>query len=158
MDNPEIQSLEGEVWKDVKEWSGYYQISDKARVKSLRRTILRKDGTFCLVKERIVILTKNLAFGVTKNNKNTPKRVHREMARAFVANPDNLPDVKFIDGNRSNIIPENLKWFNSNEIIKGKQELILKDQRKNARQEHKIKVLKEIKQFAVDRGGECLSD
>ena len=33
-----------EVWKDIKGFEGFYQVSNMGRVKSLERTITRKDG------------------------------------------------------------------------------------------------------------------
>jgi len=33
-----------EVWKDIKGYEGLYQVSNLGRVKSLERTITRKDG------------------------------------------------------------------------------------------------------------------
>lgn len=40
--------------------------------------------------------------------KNTP--VHRLVAQAFVPNPNNLPEVKHIDGNKLNNHMSNLQW------------------------------------------------
>lgn len=36
--------------------------------------------------------------------------VHELVAKAFVPNPDNLPYVEHIDGNRSNNNADNLRW------------------------------------------------
>ena len=43
-----------EVWRDVKGYEGLYQVSSMGRVKSLERTIIKKDGRKQTVKERIL--------------------------------------------------------------------------------------------------------
>lgn len=42
-----------EVWKDIENYEGYYQVSNIGRVKSLKRSITHR-GHFTLIKERIL--------------------------------------------------------------------------------------------------------
>ena len=46
-----------EIWKDVKGFEGFYQVSNLGRVKSLKRTIIRKNGKTFFVRERILKTT-----------------------------------------------------------------------------------------------------
>ena len=38
------------------------------------------------------------------------KRIHRLVATAFIPNPDNLPEINHIDGNKKNPHKDNLEW------------------------------------------------
>ena len=46
-----------EIWKDILGYEGYYQISNKGRIKSLDRYVERK-GKFIKVKGKILNLNK----------------------------------------------------------------------------------------------------
>lgn len=50
--------LQEEVWKDVKGFKGYYKVSNKGRIKSLHRTIIRRDGQNKTFKEKFLLPSK----------------------------------------------------------------------------------------------------
>lgn len=49
-----LDDLENEVWKEIPDYDGYYQISNLGRIKSLERTIETKNGKFRHYKSRIL--------------------------------------------------------------------------------------------------------
>lgn len=93
-----------EIWRDIEGYEGLYQISNKGHVKSLY------NGS-----ERILKPRDNgrgyLRVHLTKENTSKHIRVHRLVARAFIPNPDNLPEVNHKDENKKNNCVENLEWM-----------------------------------------------
>ena len=100
-----------EIWKDVKNYEGLYQVSNLGKVKSLAR-----HGT----KGGILkpILTEYLCINASKNNKIKKLKIHRLVAEAFIPNPDNLPQINHKDGNKLNNIVSNLEWVSSKENVR----------------------------------------
>lgn len=65
-----------------------------------------------------------LLVHLTINGKRSNQLIHRLVAKAFIPNPDNLPQVNHIDGNKSNNRVNNLEWctdsYNQNHAIVNK--------------------------------------
>jgi hypothetical protein len=99
-----------EMWKDIKGYEGLYMISTVGRVKSLiynKEKILKPGADSCGY----------LQVGLCKDGNKVYYLVHRLVAQAFIANPENLPEVNHKDETRKNNV-ENLEWcshiYNSN--------------------------------------------
>lgn len=103
-----------EIWKDIKNYEGYYQVSTFGRIRGLDRLIVRSDGRSYLRKGKILTLILNkdgyLNTKLSKDGHTIPVRVHRIVAETFLPNPDNLPEVNHKDFNRTNNHIENLEW------------------------------------------------
>ena len=113
-----------EIWKDIEGYEGIYQVSNLGRVRSLDRLVpaacaLSKGNQVVNYLRKGKILTGHWAgtkgneykyVGLSKDDKPKYLRVHRLVAKAFVPNPDNLPEVNHIDEDKSNNRADNLEW------------------------------------------------
>lgn len=92
-----------EVWKDITEFQGMYQVSSLGRIKSFRGKT-----------ERILQLTISkrgyYVVGLWRNQKNRLCTIHRLVALHFIDNPGNKREVNHIDSNKLNNSVSNLEW------------------------------------------------
>ena len=85
-----------EIWKDVENYEGLYQVSNLGRVRSLDRDIYYQNGTFhSHIKGKILVPCLNkygyANVNLCKNGKRKNITVHRLVALAFIPNPENKP-------------------------------------------------------------------
>ena len=92
-----------EIWKDIKESNGLYQISNLGRVRQVKiiSPTQRMDGYYSVT--------------LKVNNKWQSKLVHRLVADAFIDNILNKKEVNHIDGNKQNNKQSNLEWVTAKE-------------------------------------------
>lgn len=102
-----------EQWRDIKGYEGLYLISNRGRVLSLYQ--YKKNGSsgyFINTRE----LKKSLSttgyekVELRKDGKKKSYKIHRLVAKHFVANPFNRDVVNHIDGNYLNNNADNLEW------------------------------------------------
>lgn len=108
-----------EIWKDIKDYEGLYQVSNLGRVKSLKRLnydINKKQNVY-IEKEMILKYSlNNKGYKMIKLQKNKQKKtiaIHRLVAQTFIPNPNNFEQVNHIDGNKENNCVSNLEWCNN---------------------------------------------
>ena len=103
-----------EVWKDIKDYEGLYQVSNLGRIKSVDRIIKRKKNGDYFQKGRILNLqiAKNGYYicKLSYQNKKPSKNVHKLVAEAFISNPNNYPCINHKDENKLNNNVNNLEW------------------------------------------------
>ena len=98
--------MKKELWRDIKNYEGHYQVSNFGRVKSI------KFGKEIILKP-VTDRHGYLLVSLWKNNKQKTYKVHRLVAEAFIDNTDNLPQVNHKDENPLNNNVNNLEWCNS---------------------------------------------
>lgn len=108
-----------EIWKDIRGYEGLYMVSNTGRVMSFHCTpkATKKSG---IHNGRIMksTLSSSGYWHVQlykSQNKVKTILVHILVARAFIPNPDNLPEVNHIDGNKANNNVVNLEWVTRSE-------------------------------------------
>lgn len=114
-----------EVFEDLKGYEESYQISNQGRIFTKRRL----DGNRIIYgRELHPIITSDgyLKVDLTKNSETKKFYVHRLVAMQFIKNPDNLPQVNHIDGNKFNNTVSNLEWCTQTaNLIHAKEHLLM---------------------------------
>lgn len=111
-----------EVWKPIKAFEDRYLISNKGRVKSVKRNVVGKNNSIRVIRSRILKAAPNkntayLVVALWKDNKGITKTIHRLVAETFIPNPNNLSDVNHKDGNKQNNWVDNLEWCDRSENL-----------------------------------------
>ena len=106
-----------EIWKDCKGYEGKYQVSNLGRVWSIGSQKYLK-GSY----DKDGYIRVNLT---AKNGKVKREYIHRLVAKAFIPNPNNYPQVNHKDENKQNNCVDNLEWctakYNSNHGTRNKR-------------------------------------
>lgn len=105
-----------EIWKDIKDYEGLYQVSNLGRVKSLERVYIQYNGYGDFkhhYRERIMKQTSQkqgyLIINLSKRKKHYTKLVHRLVAQAFLDNYSNDLEVNHVNGIKNDNRVENLE-------------------------------------------------
>jgi hypothetical protein len=93
-----------ETWKEIAEYP-LYEISSLGRIRNKQGKILKPFIQNCGYE--------NMKLSLYKKH----IQIHREVAKAFIPNPDNKQYVNHIDGNKLNNTVSNLEWVTNSENI-----------------------------------------
>lgn len=108
-----------EIWKDIIGYEGYYKINNKGTVISLDRITAYSNGAQHNHKGRIMATTKcpkgYIFVSLSMHGKTIKIGVHRLVAKSFIPNPLNKPQINHIDSVPSNNNVENLEWVTAKE-------------------------------------------
>lgn len=110
-----------EIWKDVEELDNLYQVSNHGRIKRKRRKnkTKRREAGYFWASEKILNIKPNTDWypilTVRIDGVKSLFYIHRLVAKCFIPNPENKPQVNHINGNKKDNHVTNLEWVTSSE-------------------------------------------
>jgi hypothetical protein len=116
--NLNLEDLENEIWKPIKNYEGLYEVSNYGRIKSLPRkskTKITKDAKILKTFKRN---TGYIQTKLSKNSKLYHPIVSRLVAEAFLIKPIYKCVANHIDCIRDNNHVDNLEWLSQSQNIK----------------------------------------
>lgn len=158
-----INNIKDEVWKDIKDFEGLYQVSNYGRIKRLYRKVIDSRGITQTFKESLLKCTIN-KYGyyqttLRKNRKKFNIKVHRCVAVAFIDKPENKHIVDHIDGNKLNNKVDNLRWVtNSENLLNENTYNKFKEIVTKLRKSERIPVYQLDDNYAIIKKFECVDD
>lgn len=123
-----IEPLDGEIWKDVDGYGGFYEVSNIGRVRSKER--ITEIQPYCHITRKPKILKAQFngtyyRVVISVDGKSRQVLIHRLVAETFIPNPKGLPQVNHKDENGKNNHVNNLEWctlqYNQSYGTKGKR-------------------------------------
>lgn len=97
-----------EIWKAIEGTKGFIEVSNEGNVRSLL------SGTPRIIKTSIDQKGYH-RIRVTIEREKKGFKLHREVAKAFIPNPNNKPQVNHKDGKKNNNSASNLEWATNKE-------------------------------------------
>ena len=103
-----IEDLPHEIWRNVVSYEEFYQVSIFGRVKSFY-------GREARILKHQIDLYGYAVVSLSQNAKDRVFGIHTLVARAFIDNPEQKPEVNHIDGIKKHSCVWNLEWVTYSE-------------------------------------------
>lgn len=98
-----------EIWKDIKDYEGHYQVSNLGNVRSIKN-----NKKILLKPYKNVKRSGYLEVYLRLPGSKKTFKIHRLVAQAFIENPNNLPQINHKDENKEHNNVNNLEWCDGN--------------------------------------------
>ena len=104
-----------EEWRQIEGYEGYYEVSNLGNIRSVDRVVPQKNNCVKAIHGRLIRQSTHYKTGyksvmLSKNGVHKRLSVHRLVGKAFLPNPDNLPEINHKDENKANNSVDNLEW------------------------------------------------
>ena len=109
-----------EEWQDIIGYECIYKISNLGNIESYDRVLKNHNGSYLFRSRKINSFISKLGYAkvhLSLNGKHKEFSVHRLIAKAFIPNLENKPEVNHIDGNKLNNSISNLEWCTRSENL-----------------------------------------
>ena len=111
-------AISDEIWKPIPDYEGYYEASNLGRIHSVERVVKSGRGHRTVKSALLKIFLDEWGYekvSISKDGKNVSRKVHTLVAKAFIPNPNNYPQVNHIDGVKTHNFVNNLEWCNASQ-------------------------------------------
>lgn len=102
-----------EIWRDIKGFEGYYQVSNMGNIKTVKRIVSFGKNKRIVVEELKTLVDDKDGYKdiiLYKNGEHRHVKVHRVVAETFIPNPKGYKEINHKNENKADNRVENLEW------------------------------------------------
>lgn len=105
-----------EIWRDIPDYEGYYEVSNLGHIRSIEREVEARNGKTAykkIFKSRLLrphYSRGYLIVSLCRNGIAHTVPIHKCVCKAFIPNPEGFTDINHKNGDREDNRVENLEW------------------------------------------------